>query len=613
MSADPRAEFWRPDLRSEALAAAGYLLLPGWMLMNAAGTFLAPAQDGAGLYGELFAAAILRRWAALEVTPGMADTSGAELPWWPEAPLPALLQAALTLLQIDASRAFGLVLLAGFWLAGYGPWRLCRRHLPDLPLLPLWLAGLAVQSAPVVLRAVPDSYLASLGVGALALSLAHPRLAWIGGLWSWPSSVALLLAGLVPGLDRRRRLPWLLAGLPAFAVLLPPSALPGALRSLPAPVPTVPAYIAGGAVFPLPPPEAAPLIALSGRTGLWVATGTNPADMAPGAQPGAQPPGAQPGTQPPGPPRLPGGAPAEKPKSKDDTGMEATRPWIGALLVPMQRLYAGPLWLLGLLAALTDRRARPFAAASLGLLLALLLIYGWQPFPDEEAVAPHVVATLRLLLDGDQIRLLPGRDHGVGALAWASLLGTGAALGLAVLWSGRGRYTLPLLLLGPLMENPRLVAPVTPVLPDPMVGMMRGLPPGEVLVFPAPQPPYFQGPRSHARLLYELASSGHFLPEDRPAQAAFVAQLVGICGLPVDTRAGAAIWGGREVERPVREALAEGYDWLLLDLQAIPEHLRPQVDGWLAAQVGMPLAREGGRLLYDLEAGPGGMASPLGR
>ena len=101
-------------------------------------------------------------------------------------------------------------MFAGLWLAGYGPYRLSRTF-QVAPIASL-LAGLVAQTSPVVLRAVPNADLAALAIGALALGVAVPRLAWLGGLWSWPGAVGFLLIGGV-----RRNPWWILAGLPALA------------------------------------------------------------------------------------------------------------------------------------------------------------------------------------------------------------------------------------------------------------------------------------------------------------------------------------------------------------------------------------------------------------
>lgn len=81
--------------------------------------------------------------------------------------------------------------------------------------------------------------------------------------------------------------------------------------------------------------------------------------------------------------------------------------------------------------------------------------------------------------------------------------------------------------------------------------------------------------------------------------------------LPLDIQAAPVLWQARNINKPFEAALKGGFNYLLLDFEAVPTERRAELDGWLAAQVGMPLGREGGRLLYDLQSGPAGIASPL--
>ncbi len=553
------------------------------------GPFRVPAQDGEALYGSLYGAAMVQRWWLMEADPGTADTLvGDTRPWWPESPMAALLQAVLPL---DPGFSLGLLIAGAVWLAGYGPYRLGRSAVGSG-----WgpvVAGLAVQSSPMVLRGIPGTDLAALGVGALALGLAEPRLAWLGGLWSWPAAVFLAGAGVV-----RRNLWLMIAGLPALAALFPATDLPGALSSSPSPLPSAPGYFGkSGALFPMPPPETVELRQRARQTGLWLSAGESA-----GAQPTSRP-GLPGGQAPPGAP-LPGalgtdpGAAPEGPQ----------RHWIGAVLVPMQRIHGGPVLLLGLLLGLLDPRARRWSVVGLTLWAGITAAYGWQSFPEEAEVAPHTVSGLRLLLNGAQIAALPGRPDG---LAFGALMGICGAVGLASFFRGGRLWFSPLILLGVLLENPRLAAPVTPLLPDPLLQVLAALPEGAMIVFPAPQAPYFQGTRSSARVLWEAALAGKRLPaEPEPAVAGVIASLSRELDLPVDVQASQWFWAA-PAEAPYEQALAQGYAYMVVDLGGVPQPLRPRLDGRLAADVGMPLAREGGRLLYDLQRGPAGIASPL--
>ncbi len=648
----------------ELAAAAVFALVPAWLFVGPVGPFRAPGLEGEGLYGQLFAGALVRRWLTGGASPGVADVAGGAV-WWPVSPLGAGLQAVLPL---DPAFALGLVVALGVWLAGYGPWRLARRALPTAPLWGAVCAGLAAQTSPVILRALPGVDLAALAVGAVALGLAHPRLAWIGGLWSAPGAVVFGMAGVFG-----RRLPWLLAAVPAFALLLPASPLPGALRPAvssagAAEEATSPAYVTkAGATFPLPPGEQTVLIAAAQltRTGLWIPAEVSPLVrgnlfMGPPPTPGAgrdvgagagsgswggapprnAPPGGEgpldpqhgvpvgtegftpmgtalPGAQPlaGSPPDVgPGGAPVVAPVPSAPSGED--RPWIGGLVVPLQRLHGGAAAVIGLLAALIlgapgKPAVRWGAAGSLLIGVALTLAFGWQAAPGEAERDAVLTAGLRLLLTADQIEAIPGG----GALAWAVLLPVLGGVGIAAL-AGVSRIPLAarivacalLVGIGVPLENPRLVAPVASVPPDPVRQALAELPSGRVILFPAPQWPYLQGQRPAASAFWEAAATGQAVEAhgEDPAAAALIGALTALTTVPVDIQAARLLWSSH-ADEPLRAARAAGWRYLLVDLEGLPPLGRPRVDGWLAERAGMPVARDGSRLLYDLTEGPAGV------
>jgi hypothetical protein len=640
------------------------------------------------LYGQLYAAAAL---------------GGGIGGWWPVAPLPTAIQA---LFPVDPAWALGLVVALGVWLAGYGPWRLARVHAPGAG--PAAYAGAAiaafvVQTCPVVLRAIPGVDLAALAVGPIALGLAHPRLAWIAGLWSGPGAATFLVAGVLA-----RRPWWLLAGVPALALLGAPSGAPAAMVPEVVRVATAPAYVTeAGATFPMPPGEQTAIreAAELTRTGLWI-----PAEVAPtvrgnlfvgppptpgtGRRPGAgdqpgfgdgngqfggQPGGAagltggQPGGaagltggQPGGEAGLTGGQPGgEAGLTGGQPGGEAgltggqpggaagltggqpggaagltggqpggaaepaeeERPWFGALLVPLQRLHGGAPALFGAIVLIATRGRRTYGAATLAAIVLATLVFGWQDAPGEAERNPTVRASLYLLLDAGALARLPGGS----ALAWAAVIPALGSLGLATLVTQFARggpaffdeprgpvvvaVTALLAGIGVPLENPRMVAPVTAVPPDPVREALTTLEPGRLLVFPAPQWPYLQGQRPGAAIAWEAALAGQQLDTqgDDPAGAALVGALTALTGVPVDVAAAQLLWESRE-EDPLKFAAEAGWRYLLVDLDALPPLGRPRLDGWLAQRAGMPVARDGARLLYDLSAGPAGagVVSPAG-
>jgi hypothetical protein len=603
----------------EGVALLVFGLIPARLLIGPVGPFRAPGLEGDGLYGQLFAGAVVRRWLRGEVPPGALDAAG-DLPWWPKAPAAALAQA---LLPVDPAWALGLVVAAALWLGGVGPWRLARRVWPAAPWWGPLLAGLAAQTSPVLLRAVPGVDLAALAVGPIALGLAHPRLAWLAGLWSAPGALGFAVLGLLA-----RRPAWLVAGIPALGLLVPASTLPAAMSPTREPAATAPAYVAaGGAVFPLPPEEQAPLRAAAAltRTGRWLPAGVEPRVrgnlfLGPPPTPGAARRG------PPAGPEGAGAAPPATPPPGDFTKEE--RPWFGTLLVPLQRVHGGVAALVGLLLLLLGAGAgedtrlpeRQRLARLLGLggtlaFLGVTAAFGWQAAPGELENAPTVATELALMLDPTAQAGLPGG----GVLAWSAWIVAIGAVGIAGLVTARGvtaaRLAAAILLVGagvPL-ENPRLVAPVASVPPDPVRATLAALPAGKLLLFPAPQWPYLQGQLPFAAALWEAAEAGQE-PEVRsgdPAAAAVIGALSALTGAPVDAAAAERLWEARS-SNPMADAAAAGWRYLLVDLEAIPPLSRPLLDGWLAERAGMPVARDGVRLLYDLSAGPAGVGGSPG-
>jgi hypothetical protein len=573
-------------LRARLLAAAAFLVVPAWMLHAAVGPFRVPGVDGPALHGGLLEGARLRA--------GLLDP-------WPTTPLASGLSAVL---PVDLAHASGLVVAAAVWLAGFGPWLLAWRR-ASAPAWACLLTGVCVQLSPLVLRGVPEADLLALGVGPLALGLAAPRLAWLCAAWGVPVAAAFAGAGAVASVARRIArdrgeavLPsgadargWLIAGLWLLGGLA--SGVERADASTGA-ASIAPAYVAdNGAVFPLPPAEAAPIVesARSAGTGLWLPAGVAPVvranRFAAPAEPPRMPPEVEGHVEASGPGlgaaaagSGAGGGP-ERAASSAGRADGAFDP--GALLVPVQRLYIGPLALLGLCAALVTPRLRAFGAGGLALLVAIVLACGWQSVPGETPTAAGpglawAVLPVALAVPGIAWTFARAAERGRGA-AWAL---AGVAIGA-----------------GPLLENPRLVVPVTALPPDPLVEALRGLEPGAVLIAPSPAFPWRQGQAPEGRVALGLAAAGlRAAPPDDPDAAAALLAVSRLVGLPVDVGASALAWSVR-ARTPFVEGPDASWRYLVVDFDAVPDRERARLDGWLAAQVGVPIARAGGRALYD--------------
>jgi hypothetical protein len=290
--------------------------------------------------------------------------------------------------------------------------------------------------------------------------------------------------------------------------------------------------------------------------------------------------------------------------------------------VPLQRLYGGPAiviaMLLGLGAAWAGRKksAVPIVilGAGVGALVVSILVFGWQSAPGEIEGDPLAAARLAVLVDPARLAMLPGG----AASAWTVWMPVFGVFGLALVSAFepvpvRARLVLGVVLagLGVPLENPRLVAPVTSLPPDPIRDTLAHLPSDRLVIFPAPQGPYLQGQRPAAAWAWAAASGGQQIEltgEDEGA-AALIGALSSLTEAPVDVRAAKLVSAGHAAE-PLKAARAAKWRYLLVDLDALPPMSRPRLDGWLAERAGMPVARDGSRLLYDLSTGPAG-AQPV--
>ncbi len=550
-------------------AALVCLVLPAAWIGRTVGKFRAPGVEADALFEALAAAALARGGGA----PASPSPAFAAL----QAVLPAPPNGAF-----DPAFAYGVVVFLAVWLAGFGPWRLARVWAPEAPWWAAGLAALAVQTSPMVLRGVPDADLVALGVGAAALGLAHPPLALGAGAFGAPAAALYLCAGVGAALRRDRRAAWwLVAGLWVAPAVLAEGDAARAIWRTPRTSATVPAYVTeGGAVFPLPPVEAAPVVARAqaGGLGLWSAAGVEPRGF---GNRFAAPPG--------GPtPVKPAGAAPDRPAGG--------APGLGGLWVWTQRAWGGPALVVGLLLGLAVRGRRVASVVGVALLAALTIGWGWAPLPGE------------LERDPDAARALGGAlslaDRPGTALGWAALPAVLAAPGLAAALGRLGRggvvVGLGLALAGIPLENPRLASPVANVPPEPFAETLRGMAPGALLVFPNPAAPWHQGGVPLARLRY-IADRDHPLADPRdPDAVAALARLSVLVGHPVDQSAAPLAEGAPG--SVALGAVSGAWRYLVVDYDALPRHEGARVDGWLAAQVGPPVANVGARRIYDRAA-----------
>jgi len=584
--------------RSDLGAAAGALGIALLVVGRAVGPHRVPGHPTEMLHGLLGAGGQLRAWATTGGW-GRATAVISAPPFWPENLDLALLEALLW--GAAPGLGVGLGLLAAHTLAGLGPYLLARR-LGGAPLSAA-VAGLAVQLSPPALRAVGSGEVGVLAVGpaALAVALALGEARWERGLaavaalitggWSAAGAAALIAAGFA---SRRWVLLW--AALPLLpAGFTAPSPLAGAARLAAPVVRTVPAYIgAGGGVLPLPPdasadaPAAPPAAAgpsptQAGGPTLPPLPGDGPPPGQPGpTAPGAPPPGAAGAPPPPGGPPPPHAGPP--PPSAGGPG-------------PLpQRLPGGVgVWVALGVGLLAGRRGA--AALGLGALALWVAVLGLQP--PAGSMPPVPPAWLEAL--GGWV---PGLRAPVGVSAWLALplLCVPAALG-AQRWTAA--LVLPVLAAA-FWENPRLSAPVTNLPPGAIVATARGLPDGALAHFPSPVHPWRQGGGSPTALWVEGLRLGHPVAAtaaEGPTDP-LLAALSRRADLAVDLAAAPRVWAHRD-DDPIAAARAAGVVGLVLDTSTLDPEIARQLDGWLAAEIGQPLAQDGARALYPLAAPDG--------
>ncbi|MCB9742987.1 MAG: hypothetical protein H6741_02590 [Alphaproteobacteria bacterium] len=226
-----------------------------------------------------------------------------------------------------------------------------------------------------------------------------------------------------------------------------------------------------------------------------------------------------------------------------------------------------------------------------GLGLSALVWFGVGPMPAPGAPPPPLELAPTLLS-------LPG--FGDAGLAWAAAGALAGAAGLSRLTARLkpGVYlAVVLVFFSALVENPRVSLPVSNLPPDPALETLRGLDPGQVVVFPSPLAPWGQAGRSEAEQRWRLRGLEARLAEPSLA-AGLVGPLAAISGLSVSMDAAPLLWEtrGRELES-LREA---GLHYLLIDQRTLPEAGRGPMEAWLAERVGAPLAEGEEYALYTM-------------
>jgi hypothetical protein len=241
---------------------------------------------------------------------------------------------------------------------------------------------------------------------------------------------------------------------------------------------------------------------------------------------------------------------------------------------PTPRPHGGWLALVGLLACLA---LGPRAVGVVGVILAVVLVLGTGWLPASGLPPPRPADWWFALAP-------PGFGRGgsgwAGAICLAGLVGVLAvAARHRVLLAAAGLAVLAEALLGGVLRTPITVVP-----PDPAIAALPGSA-AEVLVWPTPGAPWFQGSTAPAEI--------DFIVGEHSPNPAWIRHLSAMDGQTVDTRAAETLWLARDERLEDQET-----SWLLLHRPELRN--AAAIEGWLAATIGAPVAVGEEWVLYSL-------------
>lgn len=252
-------------------------------------------------------------------------------------------------------------------------------------------------------------------------------------------------------------------------------------------------------------------------------------------------------------------------------------------------LYGG---LAALIGALIGLALGPRLVSAVGIGIAILLFSGMGLLPSPELPGGQAAAWLGALA-------LPGL--GVQGVPWGGAVALAGAAGWIHLANRTRAATavgLVLVVFSALVENPRVALPVANLPPDPGINALRGVAPGDVVVFPSPLAPWRQSGRGEAEHRWYALS--HDRREASPElSAAVIGRLSAIANVPVDLHAAQLIWDNRDTS--LDAVRLGGAPYLLLDRRSLPPEGKGPLEGWLATHIGPPLAQGDDYALYTFE------------
>ena len=212
----------------------------------------------------------------------------------------------------------------------------------------------------------------------------------------------------------------------------------------------------------------------------------------------------------------------------------------------------------------------------LGLGAVLTLGTGWLPSPG---LPPPRAADWWFALAPPGI--------GRGGSGWAAAVGLAGLVGVLAV-AARHRAVVAICGLAVVIEalmGTSIRSPITVLPPDPALSTLETSD-GGVLVWPAQDPPFWQGQTSSAEL--------DFFVGERASSPVWVRLLSAMDDQAVDAQAAEAIWTSR-----ADRAEEQGLSWLLVHRGEVRN--ADALEGWLAGTVGAPVAVSEEWVLYALE------------